>query len=90
MINFDFKVIGLDGKEAETYNVKESVANIIASGSTSHPVRMAEIARKIFTEGKIDLLAEDLVKVRSAIESTKLMTDWVKAQVLAQLDKKEE
>ena len=86
LVNFDFKITDLGGKPIEDFNTKEQVANIVAGGATNHPVRMTEIARKIYTEGKIELLAEDEEKVKQAILANQRISDLVKSQVLLAIE----
>lgn len=87
-VNFDFKVKNLSGTPVEDFNTKEQVANILASGSTHSPVKMMEMARKIYNDGSIELLSEDFNKLREAILNTNRLTDLAKAQILEVLDAK--
>lgn len=85
-INFDIKIIGLDGRELEGFSVKETIANIIIGSQSKSPVRSLEIARKIYADGEVELLAEDLLIVKTALEGKHNLTDLALGQILPLLD----
>lgn len=85
-INFDIKITGLDGKEISDFNTKETVANLIIGSQSKSPVRSLEIARKIFSEGEVELLAEDLLIIKIALEGKHNLTDLALGQILPLLD----
>ena len=86
-INFkEIKVTDLSGKEIPDLNIHEIVANVLATRATDKPVRNMELARKIFTEGEIELLTEDLLLVKNAILESKTITDIAKDAILRALE----
>jgi hypothetical protein len=82
-VNFkEIKVLNLAGVEIPDFKAHESVANILASRTTDKPVKSMELARKIFTDGEVDLLTEDLLLIKNAIIESKLLTDIAKDAIL--------
>lgn len=86
-LNFNFKFTDLEGKELDAISVKENMANILWLGNTANPVKFIEIARKIYTDGEIELSSEDIELVRKAIVSSNTVYDWVKEQLIKSIDK---
>jgi hypothetical protein len=82
----DIKVTDLYGNEISDFKAHEQVANILATRSTNNPVRNMELARKIFTDGEIDLLSEDVLIIKNAIQESKLITDLAKEPILKALE----
>ena len=86
-INFKFQFLGLDGKPAKEIKSNEIIAEDLASGNSGKPLRAAEIARKIYNHGTVELLSEDEDMVRNAITNSRRMTDFFKAQALEVMEK---
>lgn len=85
-IDFNFKLTDLSGKEIPDFNVKESVANIIAGGSSRSPVRAMEIARKVFNDGMGEFVSEDIELMKNAILASTQISDLTKEQILKILE----
>ncbi len=86
-VNFkDIKVYNLDGTEIPTPNLHESVANAVYRQASASPVRNVELARKIYSEGTVELLAEDMLIVKNAVINTSLIGDCAKIEILKALE----
>ena len=86
-INFkEIKVTDLSGIEIPNLNIHELVANVVAGQSTNSPVRNMELARKIFTDGEIELLSEDALILKNAILADRSLRDIAKEAILKSLE----
>lgn len=86
-INFNFVFVDLDGKAQPKVKIHELVARELAASSSANPQRNVELARKI-REGKpLDLLSEDVARIREVIVNSPRITDLFKAQVLEAIEK---
>ncbi len=85
-INFkDIKLLNFKNEEVD-FQAHEQVANILATRSTQSPVKSMELARKIYTDGEIELLTEDSLLIKNAILESKLITDVAKEAILKALE----
>lgn len=74
-----------DGEETATMG--QVVANILCGQGIDNPLRAFQLARKLTTDDKVDLKAEDVVYLKSQLEkSSKFMSSIVLGQVLEELE----
>lgn len=63
----NIKIFMLDGTEIPEPKLHELVANSLIQAKSTSPIRNMELARKIYTEGEVELLAEDVNAVKNAV-----------------------
>lgn len=87
-INFKgIKITDLDGSGLfPDFKAHQTVAHVLKNAIGNKPVRCMELAKKIYDEGEIDLLSEDLLLIKNTIEETTLLSNIVKVPILKALE----
>ena len=86
-INFkDIKVYNLDGTEVPEAKLHETVANAIYRQASASPIRNVELARRIYSEGELDISTEDIQIVKNAVNNALTIADGAKVAILKALE----
>lgn len=86
-INFkEIKVTDLAGNEIFNLNLHEIVANAVYRQASNSPIKNVELARKIYSEGEVELSPEEIAIVANAVTNSAMIGDFAKVPVIKALE----
>lgn len=90
LIDLSDKVTGLDGKPiiemGNEVSFAKVIANILIGPKLANPVKMYDLAVKLYAEEKIDLDEADAVLIRDIISNSENFSPLVKAPAIKKID----
>lgn len=86
-MNFkEIKLFDLSGTEITNAGLHEVVANLIIKQATNSPIRNMELARKIYSQGEVELTPEDKEMIKNAVINSPTITDIAKEAILKAME----
>ena len=87
-ISFDFDLLDLSGKEIPNSNMGKLVANALAGSQQkgTKALKFMEIARKLYSEGKVDVDFADYSDLKTFIENDANLPVISQAQILEAME----
>jgi hypothetical protein len=84
LLDLNFKFKGLDGTDDPNAElpIAKYVANILANGKSNDPIKIRQIAIKLYNDNCVDLDKSDLSFIFDLIKKNDILADNAKAQIL--------
>jgi len=86
-LDLNFKLKDLTGQEISQETAAIILANALAVGQSTNPVKLIDIALKLHQNGSIEIDKSDLDLLGKEVENNKGFANLVKAQLLDAIDK---
>lgn len=81
-LNFNKPIFDIKGQEIPNTNMGELLANMIAQGKGSNPIKIWELAKNIYAGKELELDTSDANLIKGLIETCENFPVMTKAQML--------
>ena len=88
-LNLDKQLVNLRGEPIVNEKLCDILADILAMSTQGKPAKMIAWAVNLINDGEIDIDKTDLRFLEGLVESTNLITNLAKAQLLEEFEKAE-
>lgn len=86
-LDFNFNLIGLDGKEIENENVGKTLARNLSSVAEGDSLKFMDWARKIYNGTELDLDPSDVQTLKAFVEKSQYLNNLSKSMILEVINK---